>query len=101
MKSLELKSHSTDTQEKKYFSIDTESKISELKKRRSQQLLEEMDKSSSDSPKIKIEFIENNSPSNSLRDVKMPVSILRKKSKYFVDNYQPKVNIPITKRAFE
>ena len=52
MKTLELKSHSTNTEEKKYFSIDTESKISELKKRRSQQLLEEMDKSSSDSPKI-------------------------------------------------
>ena len=52
MKSLELKSLSTNPQEKKYFSIDTENKISELKKRRSQQLLEEMDKSSSDSPKI-------------------------------------------------
>ena len=64
-------------------------------------MLEEMDKSSSDSPKIQIEFIDNNSPSNSLRGIKMPVSILRKKSKYFVDDYKPKVYIPISKKAFE
>ena len=31
----------------------------------------------------------------------MPVSILRKKSKYFVDDYKPKVHIPISKKAFE
>ena len=50
-----------------------------------------------ESKEIKIEFVENNSPSNSLRNVKMPLPILRKKSKYFVDNYKPPVQFPFSK----
>ena len=99
--SLDKKSLSKNEEVKNYFNEDTQCRISELKKRRSEQLLAEMDNASMDSPKIKVEIVTNNSPSNSLRDVKMPKPILRKKSKYFDENYKPKVYVPMSKSQFK